>query len=151
MAFKKSDFLAEDFQPRTEMVPVPDMKDWFEKGNKPAFKVRGMTGKEIGKSQQAVESNQKLAKTAEGIFSKKSKTIADSIQHLFDPSTPDDIAKRIAVLVMGSVEPEVNEELALKICQYFPIDFFTLTNKITILTGLGHLPGKPKPSGKKQK
>lgn len=151
MAFKKSEFLAEKFQPRTESVPVPDMKSWFEKGDKPEFKVRGLTGKEVGRATEAAERNKKLTEIAEGLFGKKSKDFAKALQNLVDPSTPKDIAKRISMLVMGSVEPEVDEEFALKLCQFFPIEFFSISNKITELTGLGHLPGKPKPSGTKQK
>ncbi len=151
MAFKKSEFLAEKFQPRTEAVPVPDMKSWFEKGDKPAFEVRGLTGKEIGRATEAAERNKKLTEIAEGLFGKKSKEFSKALRDLVDPSTPTDIAKRISMAVMGSVEPEVDEELALKLCLYFPIEFFAITNKITELTGLGHLPGKPKPSGKKPK
>ena len=78
-----------------------------------------------------------MTEIAEGLFGKKSKEFSRALKDLVDPSTPTDIAKRISMLVMGSVAPETDEELALKLCLYFPIEFFAITNKITELTGLG--------------
>jgi hypothetical protein len=38
---------------------------------------------------------------------------------------------------MASVNPTIDKPLAVKLAEQYPIEFYTLTNKITELTGLG--------------
>jgi hypothetical protein len=51
------------------------------------------------------------------------------------------------MLVIGSVDPRIELETAIKLCKVFPVEFMQLTNKITVLTGQGSVPGKPRSSG----
>jgi hypothetical protein len=41
------------------------------------------------------------------------------------------------MLTAGSVDPEITLPVAVKLAEKFPIEFMTLTNVITELTGLG--------------
>jgi hypothetical protein len=61
---------------------------------------------------------------------------------------PDDVAKRIEHLVLGSVDPVCTPDLAVRLCETYPVEFYQLTTKILELTGKGQEPGKSKRSGK---
>lgn len=152
MGFDAKKFLQTQFVPREETVPVPDMKDFFPEGEKPEWKVRGLTGVELARSNEAVARNKDIAAILEGLISQNNQAKIDSVKQLIgtDDKVPNDIAKRIELFIMGSVEA-VDIDIANKICTAFPVEFFEITNKITVLTGQGHVPGKPKPSGETQK
>ena len=151
MAFKTQDFKSALYEKRVDEVPVPDLQPFFENGDKPVWKVRGLTGQELGRANDAADRNKKISSVVEGVLSNSPKKIGKAIKQAIDPDTPQDIAKRLEQMLIGSVDPECDLELALKICERFPIEFFSITNKILELTGQGQLPGKPKPSGKTQK
>ena len=51
--------------------------------------------------------------------------------------TPGEIAKRLEMLVMGSVAPKIELPTAVKLAEAFPIEFLSITNRITELTGQG--------------
>jgi hypothetical protein len=57
--------------------------------------------------------------------------------------TPGEIAKRVEMLVTGSVTPKIEHATAAKLAENFPIEFLMLTNAITELTGMGFDMGKP--------
>ena len=64
---------------------------------------------------------------------------AKAIRHALGLSgdTPGEIAKRIEMLVSGSVQPQIDMPTAVKLAETFPIEFLQLTNKISELTGQG--------------
>jgi len=51
--------------------------------------------------------------------------------------TPGEVAKRLEMLVSGSVAPKIELSAAVKLAEAFPIEFLLLTNKISELTGQG--------------
>lgn len=128
------------FEPRFEDVPVPDLKDFFGEGAEaPVWRVRGLTGHELGKVNEAAERNRNVAAILEALLSTSSDDKAEAVKKLvgLDDSVPQDIARRLEMLALGSVDPEADLELAVKLCTHFPIEFFSLTNAITKLTGQG--------------
>lgn len=145
MAFKSKEFVAQRLIPREETVNLPDMATFFD--GDPVWLVRGLTGQELGKANVAAEKNREIRAILEGLSSKNSKRIADAVHNLVDPDIPADVAKRISMLQIGSVDPVCTEEMAVKICREFPVEFFTLTTKILELTGKGHTSGESKPFG----
>lgn len=149
MAFDTKKFLKTKFAPREESIPVPDLKEFFGEGEKPAWKVRGLTGQELGRANEAAARNKNISAILEGLASAQGKEMGESIRKLVNAGneTPQDIAKRIELFMIGSVEPKADLDLALHFCTAFPIEFFQITNKILELTGKGHVPGKPKGSG----
>ena len=153
MAFDKKLFLREKFVPRTDLVPVPELAAYFPDPKDAVWKVRGVSGVEMAECFEAAEKNKKIGAVIDGIASGQSKKTTAAIKEMVGASgnTPQDIAKRIAFLVAGSVVPKVDVELAKKLCQTFPIEFYQITTKIIALTGMGHEPGKPKGSGKAKK
>ena len=153
MPFDTKKFLQAKFTAREEIIPVPDMVDFFPKGEKPEWKVRGMEGVEVARSNEAMDKNKNIAAILEGLISSGTREKIDSVKALIgvDEKVPNEIAKRIEMLIIGSIDPKVDTELAVKICRVYPIEFYTITNKITVLTGKGHVPGKPKASGEIKK
>jgi len=147
--FNSKGFLQTQFIPREENVPVPDMKEFFPEGGETIWKVRGLTGVELARANEAAERNKNISAILEGLVAQNKQEKVDSVKQLIgiDEKVPNDIAKRVELCIMGSIEPKADTELALKICTAFPVEFFEITNRITILTGRGHVPGKPKPSG----
>lgn len=150
--FDKKKFLQTQFVPRETIVAVPDMKNFFQEDEKSEWKVRGLTGVELAHTNEAVTRNKDIASILEGLISSNNQEKIESVKQLvgIDSKVPNDIAKRIELFVIGSVNPVVDTEIAVKICSVFPVEFYEITNKITLLTGQGHVPGKHKPSGMTQ-
>lgn len=152
MKFDLKRFKQTKWQPRQEAVEVPDLRDFFtglKEGEVPAFVVRGLNGKELGAASEAATKGKDVAAVVAAIAGGTSKEKAKEVLDLLGlgGDTPPDIAKRLHHLVAGSVEPKLEMDGALAICKAFPVEFYALTNKIHVLTGQGHLPGKPPASG----
>lgn len=153
MAFDVNKFLQTSFKHRTEAVSVPDMKEFFEEGSKPEWIVRSLTGQEIGRCAEAATKRESVNMLISGLMSTMTKEAVEAAKDLIGigTDTPQDIAKRIEHLVIGSVDPACPLDLAVKICETFPIEFYQITNKIMELSGKGQVPGKSTPSGRTQK
>lgn len=153
MPFDSKKFLKTKFTPRIDEVPVPDLAAFFPDGAKPVWKVRGLTGQELGRANEAAERNKNVAAILEGIASGVAKEQTEAVKELLGVvgSTPQDIAKRLEILVLGSVDPPGALDLAVRLCETFPIEFFQITNRINQLTGQGQMPGKQPPSGETPK
>lgn len=153
MGFDAARFMGEAFVNRTAGLPVKDLADWFDAGADPVWVVRGLTGTELARAKEAQVRNKGLATAVEALMGGGDKEKAEAIRKLFGAGdqVPDEIARRIEMLIIGSVDPVCDLELALKICKVFPVVFYDLTNRITELTGRGHVPGKAVPSGETTK
>jgi len=153
MGFKSDEFIQADFKPREHSVSVPDLKSFFDEDEDPVWVVRGLTGHEVARYQEAVTTNRDMAAIAEGLASPDNKKVVEAIREKLGigDAVPDDIAKRIEVLVLGSVDPVVDNHLAVKLCERFPVPFYELTTKILGLTGEGYSLGKSSGSGETKK
>lgn len=149
MTFDAKKFLKTKFVPRIDEVPVPDLKDFFPEGASAVWKVRGLTGQEIGRASEAAERNKSIQAIIEGITSTSDREKVDAVKNLIGmgKDTPVDVAKRIEHLMIASVDPVCTLDLAVRMCEVYPVEFYQITNKISLLTGLGQVPGKPQPSG----
>lgn len=148
MGFDVQGFLSEKFEPRVIDVEVPDLKIWF--GDFPAvWKVRGLTGDELGRINEAVERNRNVSSLLEGLVAPGHADKVRSVRELFGigDKVPDDIVKRMEILITGSVEPICDMDIAIKLKDNYPIEFMQITNKILWATGKGRVPGKLKSSG----
>jgi hypothetical protein len=153
MSFDTKAFMKARLIPRETAIPVPDLKDFFPEGEA-VWKVRGLTGQELGRVNAAAEKAKNIAAVLDGLLSASDKDKAAGIRKLVgaDPTqTPADISRRLEMLQIGSVDPKCDEDLAVRVCEKFPVEFYQLTNEITKLTGQGHELGKPQASGKKGK
>lgn len=146
--FDRAAFTAAPLAARTASVPVPDLQPWFGDAE-PVWQVRGLTGEEIARANEAPARLARLATAVEALASVQADEQADAIKTLLGVSdaVPDDIAKRIDHLIAGSVEPAIDREIAIRLFQHFPVVAFSLTNKILELTGQGAQPGKAPGSG----
>lgn len=154
MGFDAQKFAGTAFRRREEEVPVPDLRAWFTglaDEETPAWRVRGLTGAELAAVNEAQSRNRNKSAVVEALHSDKSAHVTDAIRELIGTgdSVPDDLARRMEMLVIGSVDPECPANVAVKLAEAYPVEFYELTTKITRLTGLGSEPGKPKRSSGK--
>jgi len=144
MPFNIGEFERAEFVPRTKRVAVPSLAQFFDDGEKPEWEVRGLTAIELHKATNA-KSNAKL--TGEVVKAIDSGgDVAKELQKKLGlgNDVPAEVAKRLEMLVAGSVSPEVPMRIAVKLAETFPVDFLSLTNEITALTGMGFEYAKPK-------
>jgi len=144
MAFDVAKFSEAKFKPRTEKVPVPELKAFFDKKEKPVWTVRNLEGHEIAEASEAVERNKNIAGLIDGLLSSGQKEKVKALKEAagVTDKTPDDLVKRIAMLRLGSVDPVVDQQLSVRLAKVHPVVFYSLTNKILELTGKGATPGK---------
>ena len=147
MGFDIKKFNTSKFQARVEDVPLPDsdIKMFFPDGEKPVWKVRGLTGNEYGFAMESAANNNIQEAVVDAIATQHSKEVTKAVKDMMGVGgvMPKSIAKKIYLLKKGSVDPVCDQETALRLCKYFPIEFLIITRKIEELTGLGYLPGKP--------
>jgi len=150
--FDVKKFMNTQFISREEDVPVPDLKDFFGPEEKPVWRVRGITGQELAVANETVERNRRglvavVRKMVATLSVKDAEKVAGMVQ---DPErVTDEMAKRLEMFVLGSVEPAADMALAIKICKVRPIEFFEITGVINRLTGMGQdAKKKPGNSGK---
>jgi len=149
MPFDLKKFQGMAFTPRTEPVEVKDLHEFFPKGEKPVITVRGLEGQELAQVHEALSKNKNISKLVDGLLSTQSTEMLAAVQEAIGVTdkTPNEIAKRLEMLVIGAVEPKFTMDMAVKFCRVWPIEFYSVTNVISRLTGQGMLPGKSKPSG----
>lgn len=150
-----SKFLNASLVARQETVRVPELKAFF--GNsKPEWTVRALTAAELGRANESAErgtENLKALVSAMAGEGDKAEAIRKSMG-LSMSDVPADVSRRIEMLTLASVSPELGPEqrdVAVKLSETFPTTFYTLTNKILSLTGQGADEGKPRRSGKAEK
>lgn len=135
--------------PRTEIIPVPLLADYFDKDKKPEFTVRGLTGAEFGRCEESANRQEEKIKMAAALIGGDADAKAEALKQSADgPKIPDSVSKRIEMLAIACVEPKLEHSDAVLISEDFPIEFYQLTNAINRLTGAGRVLGKPKVSGK---
>lgn len=149
MSFDEAAFLNEQFEARIIDVSVPDLKAWFT-SSKPVWKVRGLTGDELGRVNEAVEKYRNINQTVKAIVGgtdqEKISAICESLGVASD-KCPQEVIRGIEMLTIGSVEPPCNAQLAIRLNRYFPGEFRLLVKHIQEATLKGHVPGKLKASG----
>lgn len=149
MAFNTKKFRSTKFKHRTAEIPVPDLKDFFDEGDSPAWKVRGLTGHELGRAKEAARRGKNFDAIVAKLSSGMPKEVADAVEKLtgLADEKAEDIVYRIHMLRIASVDPELEQEDAVKVCEKFPVVFYELTNKILQLTGEGQTSGESNASG----
>jgi hypothetical protein len=148
MGFDIDRFMSHKFSPRTEDVPVPDLKSFFAEGEPAVITVRSLTGEELARAAEHVEKYRAIGKLIESFVSGKDAEKIAAIKESMGitDKVPEDFAKRLQMLVIGSVNPKFAQDQAVKLAKNFPIEFYSVTNAIIRLTGQGSLPGESAPS-----
>jgi hypothetical protein len=137
MAFDASRFEKAEFVARTRVVEVESLAHFFDEGERPEWVVRGLTSNELHRSLEAGKRQMSLDSIVKAIAQAGDQ--ADAVRKAIGltTDTPGEIAKRMEMLVMGSVSPKVELTTVVKLAETFPIEFLMLSNAITELTGQG--------------
>lgn len=147
MPFNADRFEAAPARPRTRRVPVDALAAFFDAGAPAEWEVRGLNSNELHRAIEAGRRNGVIDTILKGISPTAEQVAALRAAIGLTADTPGEIAKRVEMLVLGSVAPApVSHATAAKLAETFPIEFLTLTNAITELTGLGFDLGKPAPA-----
>ena len=149
MAFDSKAFMAARFEPRTEALAVPGLAAWFG-DDQPVWTVRGQTANEIAKANNAADKHKAIDSIVKAIAAESDKVAAIKAQLGIDGNTPGEIIKRLEQLVMCSVEPVITLDIAVKLAESRPVEFYILTNKIVELTAMGMDVKKSRGSGARQ-
>lgn len=152
MAFNADKFTQAAFRPRTATLDLPALAPFFDDGEPPQWTVRGLTAAEFARSQDAEKRNSSIDMLMGALAAAQSKgeavDAARKALGLTNANTPGEVAKRLEMLVAGSVAPVVTMETAVRFSETFAIDFYLVTNKIVELTGQGF--DLPKPGAASQ-
>jgi hypothetical protein len=163
MTFEINKFMSDKYQAPTRDIKIrnKNLKAYFSNGSD-VWKVRGLTAKELARTRAAAEKYQNrqdiITAITSGQKTERTKAWAEFLS--IASETPEDFAKRVETLLIGSIDPELENkktrvseiEFVLKFSQYFPVEFYDITNQIYELTGIGGVvPGKSRPSGKTEK
>ena len=151
--FNLEDFRAAKFERRTKKMPVPELKPFFPKKTKISemiWTIQNLTGEELYRMRESVERNIDLEKTVSALATgQKAEVIKDALG--LSGKTPDEMVRRLSVLVYGSVEPKIDRPDAVKIAEEYSLVFDRLTQEIMVLSGHGSKPGEKNGSGTTRK
>lgn len=143
MAFNGEKFERAQFERRKARVSVPALSPFFDEGETPEWEVRGLTAVELHKALEASRRQGSIESIVKAIAANQDQAGAVRRALGLSKDTPGEIAKRLEMLVMGSVAPTIELPAAVKLAENFPIEFLSLTNEISELTGQGSELVKP--------
>lgn len=158
--FDLAAFRRAKFQPREQAVPLAGLTaagfgGYEGEGDQAqpvpvVFKVRGLTADELARADQEADNSKLLVKVAErlaGSEAEKAQALLDGLG--LGTETPQALAKKLAHVQMGVVEPLLKIQDVVRLADAYPTDFLELSNHIYALTGQGKVAQvKRKPSGK---
>jgi hypothetical protein len=151
MGFDATKFAQAPLSQRTEDVPVADLAAWFGEGEPAVWRVRGLNANEVQRAASAKERLGREAAMLDAITAGSRAEMAEELARILGRHHEDvepETARRMEILIAGSVDPECTLEIAGRLAEHFPITFITLTNKILALTGQGsEVEKKPSSSG----
>ena len=133
------------FKRRTAEVEVSALSAFFkdapnseQEDAKHVFIVQGLTHHEIAEAKDSLTGQDNLKSILEAIQASKP-AIKAAVTDLIEAKVnlPQDTQLKIKHLIMGCVEPAIDESTAVKLAECFPIEFTVIANKIIELTGLG--------------
>lgn len=154
MPFDINKFSQAEIQHFEKDVDVPNLDYFFAEDEQPVWRVRSISGYESAKVNEAAERNAGIADLVVALSSGNGKEKSEAIQKSLGISddVPTEVAKRIEILMLGSINPECDRDTAIKLATYFPLEFNKLTSEILLLTGQGgDIVGKQKDGLKDQK
>ena len=137
MAFNADRFDATKFEPRTAEVRVEALAQFFDEGEEPVWKVRGMSASELYKTAEARNRQESTVAIVKAIANNVDQVTAVRKALGLTAETPGEIVKRLEMLVLASVAPKIELPTAVRLAEHFPVEFMLLTNQITELTGRG--------------
>lgn len=153
MGFDFEKYKAAGWEPRIEDVPVPVLKEYFENGEDPIWKIRNLKAVEKARCEDAVRRNaQGLVQLLEAFTYANSaivqSDISNDIKDKINDLIPGSIVLQYELVMAGSINPKIENKADLILFgENHPDILKDLAERILTLTGLGALPGKQKPCG----
>ena len=140
MSFDLAGFRKAEFSPRIGEVDVSDsaLAQFFSEGSPKVWKVRCLDGNELQRCLEAKERQKEIASIL-NIISENKEAAERPKAHtgLAEKETPAEIVKRLEMLAIASVAPEITRTDAVKIARVAPLEFLMITRKVSDLTGEG--------------
>lgn len=138
--FDINQFNSTKFKRRTEVVTVKGLQQFFPEGEKAEFIVQGLKHSEVAQCAEGLQSKDNLKALLQAAAG-HAPSIKEAVGEIIggNDKVPKDTQKRILHLVIGAVEPKIDEAMAVKLSETFPVEFIELTTKILELTGLGQV------------
>lgn len=149
MSFNVDKFQQTSFTQRKEAVPVKELKPFFDGEGEPIWTVRGLNGEELALIDEAEEKAKNLLAMTTAMVGADQKEKVEALREMVGVSekTPISLIRRLEILILGSVEPKVDRQLAVKLAECYPMEFKLLYLTILKLSGKGKVPGKLPGSG----
>lgn len=146
MGFDLNRFTSAGLTLRTAEVKTPMLKDFFGEGEEAVFKVRGLTGEEWYAMRQAIADRRDTKALAEKILSGAGEAIAQAIGDIY-ADVPEELARRINLVVAGCVEPKLDLPAAVKLFKFYAPQAHLISEEIFRLSGEGATLGESKGCG----
>lgn len=137
MPFDGSRFERAEFKARTRRVAVPALAAFFDEGEAAEFEVRSLSAVELHRAMEAGARQGSVEAIVKAIAASGDQAEAVRKALGLSKDTPGEIAKRLELLVAGTVTPALTLPQAVRLAERFPVEFLQLTNEITTLTGQG--------------
>lgn len=137
MPFHADKFERATFEARTARVSVPALAPFFDADEAPEFVVRSLTATELHRALEAGKRQGSVEQIVKAIATSGDQAEAVRRALGLTKDTPGEIAKRLEMLVLGTVSPVLTLPQAVKLAETCPVEFLALTNEITALTGKG--------------
>ena len=137
MPFDTDRFERAKFAPRTRVIALEALAEFFDAGEAPAWTVRGLTANELHRALEAGKRQGSVEAIVAALATKADQAEAIRKAIGLTADTPGEMAKRLEMLTLGTVSPAIQLPHAVKLAEAFPIEFLTLTNAISELTGQG--------------
>ena len=151
MAFDLNRFSQATFALRSRRVPIKEsaLLHFFGEGEPQEIELRQLDGIELSRCLDAERLNTDIHAVIGALIASESDEKARAIQDLLGigGKVPNEVAKRIEMLNLGSVDPHFDREASIRICRFFPVEFHQWTNIIQNLSGLGAELGESTGSG----
>jgi hypothetical protein len=112
-----------------------------------------LTGEEFYTVKAASKKAQDIKMVIESLFSKNPKIKIEAALEAIGitDDLSEDFIQRLEMMVVGTVEPEIEKEDAVLLVKRFPVLFDQITAEIMILTGAGQELGESSASGTTRK
>jgi hypothetical protein len=147
MPFDTDAFRNASLESRTESVRVPELSAFFSNPEEPIWTVRAVTANEVFKADAAKAAMSKASALADALTDGGHEAIVKAVKATLGRT--DDVqpetARRLELLVAGSVDPQITLQDAIRIADLYPTVFIQLSNAVLKLTGAGATDAKKKP------
>lgn len=147
--YKNTTFVHREFD-----FPLPPVfKEFFDKEDKLVWRIRGLTGQELGFVSENASRNKNIASMMEAISEGSYQKLVKMYRELAGADkdkVPQKIAEAMEQLVIASVYPVADLELIVLLCTRAAETFLNMSLKVNALTSGGMVPGKQKGSGKEK-